>query len=603
VIDSVHYKNAAECDEGYEERVFEQGLVSRLGSLRLLTSSLVLHIVLSAGVWRPWENAGMRPGRIALVIVLTISLFACSRSDQTRAADQIRREALLAHMRFLASDLLEGRFPGTRGYDIAALYVASQFEAAGLQPGAPGHSFFQRVPLMKLDSVSGSFTLSRNGQEEQLVLDRDFVLTPYASGDKITVRAPAIFGGYCVSAPELNYNDYAHTDVRGSIVVCLDGAPSRFPSAQRAHYAGWAKIQEAAERGAVGFVDLFVGPMADSYPFPQVVEDSKRSDLRWVEASGQPHDVFPELRANVLASEAGTRKLLAGATRSLEQLTADAEAGTTKSFGLGDFDIRTSATRTLTASANVVATLAGSDPRLRDEYVVYTAHIDHLGIGVPHNGDGIYNGAHDNASGVAALIEIARAFKDLRKAPRRSVLFVGTTGEDSGSLGLLGSDYFATNPTVPRERIAANLNIDGEPTLFDIRDVVAYGAEHSSLAAPVREAAKSIGLELSPDPWPDQGFFVRGDSYSFVRQGIPSVWISGGLKAVDPRIDGRKKALDWFAHLYHTPQDDMNQPFEMKAAVKAARVQFLAGDLIANADARPVWNRGDFFGRTFARTK
>jgi hypothetical protein len=268
----------------------------------------------------------MRLGRIALVIVLTIALFACSRSDQTKAASQIRREALLAHMRFLASDLLEGRFPGTRGYDIAALYVASQLEAAGLQPGAPGHSFQQRVPLMKLAGVSGSFTLSRNGEDEQLVLDRDFVLTPYANADKIAVRAPAVFAGYCVSAPELHYNDYAHIDVRGSIVVCLDGAPSHFPSAQRAHYAGWAKTQEAAARGAVGIVDLWTGPMADTYPFSAVVEDSKRSDLRWVEASGQPHDGFPELRANVLASEAGARKFLAGETKSLEQLSADAEA-------------------------------------------------------------------------------------------------------------------------------------------------------------------------------------------------------------------------------------------------------------------------------------
>jgi Zn-dependent M28 family amino/carboxypeptidase len=217
-------------------------------------------------------------------------------------------------------------------------------------------------------------------------------------------------------------------------------------------------------------------------------------------------------------------------------------------------------------SANVIGAILGSDAKLREEYVVYTAHLDDLGIGPPVGGDSIYNGAMDNAAGVAGLIEIARAFKSLPAAPRRSILFVATTAEDAGLIGMLGADYFAQHPTVPRASIVANINLDGLPIFFDFRDVVAYGAEHSTLEAPLRQAASMLGLELIPDPWPEQGMFVRSDQYPFVRRGIPSVWLSMGFKPADSRIDGQKIVGAYMSNRYHRPSDDMKQQMDFNAA-------------------------------------
>jgi Zn-dependent M28 family amino/carboxypeptidase len=212
------------------------------------------------------------------------------------------------------------------------------------------------------------------------------------------------------------------------------------------------------------------------------------------------------------------------------------------------------------------------------------------------DGDAIYNGAVDNASGTAGLIEIARGFTRLPQPPRRSILFVAVTGEEAG---LIGSDYYAHNPTVAHENLVANINLDGVSLFYDFKDIVALGEEHSSLGKVVREAASRMDLEVSPDPMPEEVFFIRSDQYSFVRQGIPAVMVSEGFKARDPRIDGRKVSLDWEAKLYHTPKDDMSQPLDFGAAVRCIRLQFLIGYLTAQNNNRPAWNPGDFFGKTF----
>jgi len=244
---------------------------------------------------------------------------------------------------------------------------------------------------------------------------------------------------------------------------------------------------------------------------------------------------------------------------------------------------------------NIVGLLPGTDPKLKDEYVVYVSHLDHLGVGRSVKGDSINNGAHDNASGVAINLEAARLFASLPKKPRRSILFVAVTGEE---MGLLGSDYFASYPTVPKATIVANLCLDMPFFFHPLLDIVPYGSEHSSMKGAVEAAAGFVGVQIAKDPIPEQAVFMRSDHFSFVRQGIPAIYIKSGSTTGDDR-NGTKLNLDWRATTYHTPQDDMNQPFDWNAAARHVQLQFLIGYLTAQADDRPIWNKGDFFGTKF----
>jgi Zn-dependent M28 family amino/carboxypeptidase len=260
--------------------------------------------------------------------------------------------------------------------------------------------------------------------------------------------------------------------------------------------------------------------------------------------------------------------------------------------------IHTVSRLTRVESRNVVAELRGSDPQMRDQYVVYTAHVDHLGLCSPVEGDNVCHGAWDNASGTSDVLEVARAFASLPRPPRRSILFVFVTGEE---LGLLGSDYFAHYPTVPRAEIVANINIDGAPgLLYPLNDIVPLGAEHSSLSEDVRLAASQLGYEIGPDPSPEEVFFIRSDQYSFVRQGIPAVMIFNGTKSTDPTLDGLGIMKRWLTSIYHTPRDSMDQPFHFDSAAKAARLNFLVGFEVGEQAQPPAWNAGDFFGEKFA---
>ena len=319
--------------------------------------------------------------------------------------------------------------------------------------------------------------------------------------------------------------------------------------------------------------------------------------MQWLEKDGSPHNGFPELRGGALLSQSGAEKLFAGASKSLDQIFGAARASQPQSFALPvTARIHSISTHTSADSPNIIAELPGSDPALRNQYVVYTAHVDHLGICPPVNGDNVCHGALDNASGVASLLEIARVFASLPEAPRRSILFVFVTGE----MGLLGSDYFASFPTIPRSAIAADLNIDGAPGLYyAMKDLIVLGIEHSSLEQEVQSAAKRTGYSLSPDPMPEENFFVRSDQYSFVQQGVPSVDITDGIQSVDPKIDGFKVQKEWMVTKYHTPLDNMDQVLDYASGAKAAAVNLLVGYEIAQQDAVPTWNKGDFFGEKF----
>jgi Zn-dependent M28 family amino/carboxypeptidase len=475
-------------------------------------------------------------------------------------------------------------------------------EAMGLEPAGMNGTWFQPVKFRgaKLVSDQSSLVVVRDGKEQPFKEGVDYETSGSQTSTDETVDAPVVFVGYGVSAPERHYDDYAGVDVRGKIIVTLYGAPASFPSTERAYYSdGIVKAANAVAHGAVGLLAMLSPEDAKRYPWQWIAPQIRSGSLRWLDEKGNPHDVFPQLRAGGLLSQSGAEALFAGAPKTLDQVFAAAEASQPQSFPLAvSAKQHTVSQHEEVESPNIVGVLRGSDPNLRDQYVVYTAHVDHLGRCHPVEGDDICHGAYDNGSGTAALLEVARAFTSLSRPPRRSILFAFVTGEEKG---LLGSDYFANHPTVPRQDIVANVNIDGAPgLLYPLKDIVALGVEHSSLSGDVQQAAKMMGYQISPDPMPEEVFFIRSDQYSFVRQGIPAVNVTDGLQSSDPKLNGEKIVKTWMTTLYHTPKDNMNQPFYYDSAAQGSRLNFLIGYDVAEQAQPPVWNRGDFFAEKFA---
>lgn len=549
--------------------------------------------------------------RVLLCLTLTsFTLFAQSSSSSgalSAAAKVIRPEEIRAHIRFLADSLLEGRAPGTPGYDIAARYVATELEGMGLHPALSG-SWYQPVPFEKAvtDEAASSLTLTISGKEQKLVDAKDYALaTWFASPAKDNskaesdVNASVVFVGFGVTAPEQKYDDYAGVDVHGKIVAVIYGAPSTFPSTVRAYYSDDViKIKNAVAHGAVGTLAVSLPEDWKRYPWDWIVPQIQMGEMHWVGKDGVPHDFFPARRGSALLSEQGAKALFTGSPKALDDVWASARAGRLQAFALPvSAHIHTVAVQSVIQSANIVAELKGSDPSLRDQYVVYTAHVDHLGICPAVEGDNVCHGALDNASGTATLLEIARAYASMPQPPRRSILFVFVTGEE---MGLLGSDYFAHFPTVPLPSIVANINIDGAPGAFyPMKDVVALGAEHSTLGDETAAAAKVMGYDLSPDPLPEEVYFIRSDQYSFVLQGVPAVNISDGVKAVDPKINLLEVEKKWNVTRYHTPLDNIDQPMDFDSMAKLSLLNFLVGYQVAQHDTVPSWNAGDFFGARF----
>lgn len=524
-------------------------------------------------------------------------------SDPSESAMQsIRPEAIRAAMNFLADDQLEGRGTATRGYEIAAKYMASEFESMGLAPAGDASTYFQKVPFRSVrpDQSGSSMTVIRNGKEETLVYNKDFQAFGDPRRPETSVEAPVVYVGFGVTAPELNYDDYKGIDVKGKIVALVFEAPN-FESSLKAHYStSEFKLANAVAHGAVGIIVLNDPLFENLYPFSERMRDSERPALRWLEKDGTPHDSFPEIQGAAGLSLEATKNFLAGSAHTPEEIFQAVKEGKSMVFPL-PLTVRIHSRQKLedVSSPNVVARLEGSDPTMKNEYVVFSAHLDHLGVGAPVKGDSIYNGALDNASGCAILLEVARAFTLMNPRPKRSMLFVAVTGEEDG---LLGSDYFASNPTVPKNEMVANVNMDEDQMLWPLVDIIPFGAEHSSLGAVAKRAAARLHLELSPDPIPDEVIFVRSDQYSFVKQGIPAVYPTAGFKSNDPNIKPAEIFKNWEATRYHQPQDDMQQPgLDFKQAAKYADFVFLCGWLIAQDPARPTWNEHDFFGDHYAR--
>lgn len=562
-------------------------------------------------------NQSRRPLRLAFVFGICLtSFFPVWAQPATppvipnkvqKIALRTSPTAIEAHMRYLADDKLAGRKPGTPGYELAAQYVAGQFKKLGFKPAGQRGTYRQAVPLRKaqVKEEASSLLVIQTGREQPLTYGKNFFLSPNFGSAVSDITAEVVFVGFGVSAPELGYDDYrgdglAGLDVRGKIVACFNGAPASFPSNQRA-YSASAKQEVAAARGAVGLI-TFSLPTDVRARIESNAPRNRQATYRWTDGQGQAQRTFPQLRVVASLGDSTARTLFANAPTSFEQARIAANQSKPQAFPL-NVSIRAHTETDLAdglVGENIVGLLPGSDPRLKHEYVVYVSHLDHLGVGRPiqHAGspaDSINNGAHDNASGVAINLEAARLFALLPQKPRRSILFVAVTGEE---MGLLGSDYFASNPTVPKEKLVANLCLDMPFFFHPLLDIVPYGSEHSGMKGAVDAAARFVGVQIAKDPIPEQAVFMRSDHFSFVRQGIPAIYIKSGSTTGDSR-NGTKLNLDWRASVYHTPKDDMNQPFDWTAATRHVQLQFLIGYLTAQADQRPAWNAGDFFGTKF----
>ena len=502
------------------------------------------------------------------------------------AADRIK-----AHVEFLASELLEGRDTGSRGHAIAANYVAAEFRKLGLKPGGTNGSWFVQVPFRRA-TLSGTPTvqLTLNGRKSQLAPGKDVAVRPNVTAKDLSLNAPLVFVGRGVRDPRLGIDDYAGLDVRGKVVVALSDRVPNVANDVSAHLR-WAQAQTASEQGAVGFMEI----EEPSNAAGTIQRFTNRPVVDWVDVQGQAGRGTAGQATIALSSEWADR-LFERAPMPLKTVRAQIAAGKkVRGFALP-------ATLAVTAksdwqdftSPNVVGVLPGSDPRVANEHIVLMGHLDHLGLdkNAKPGEDNVFNGALDNAAGVATTIEAAREFAESGKAPRRSVMFVAVTGEE---YGLLGAGYLAAHPTVPADQIVGLVNLDMPLLLYDFTDVVAFGSEHSTIAKAVATAGAGMKVGVAPDPMPQETLFVRSDHYPFVRRGVPSVFLMTGYGN-----GGQQYWKKFLGGTYHSVKDDLSQQIHWEAGARFAELNYRIARTMADADQRPLWYQGDYFGDAFA---
>ena len=499
-----------------------------------------------------------------------------------------------SHVVYLADDKLEGRNTGSEGYRKAATYVAGEFERAGLQPAGTS-GYFQPVKFQSRAIVEKdcSLALVRAGKEQRLTLGEDgYIGVRVNPAD--AVEAPAVFAGYALTVPESHYDDLAGLDLRGKIAVYVSGGPSSIPGALSSHYQSAAERGKFLERAGVVGTAVIPNPNAMDVPWRRVALS------RFQAAMSLDYPDLSEsfgLKVTAVINPAHLDKWLQGSGHSPEEILALAkERKPLPHFPLAvSLKAKVRVQRTEVESPNVVAVLPGSDPQLKDEYVVLSAHLDHLGIGEPINGDRIYNGAMDDGSGVATLLDIAEQLHESKAKLRRSLLFVVVAGEEKG---LLGSRYFAAHPTVKPEQMVADLNTDMFLPLFPLRILTVFGLEESDLGKQVRAVAEPMGIRVQADPEPQRNIFIRSDQYSFIRDGVPSLMLSVGYEKDSPEAAIAKK---WLTERYHAPSDDIHQPVDLQSAADFNRVVLTLAEAAANQTERPQWNHDSFFRRFATR--
>jgi Zn-dependent M28 family amino/carboxypeptidase len=516
-------------------------------------------------------------------------LALCAAGAGHAAPDpQFTAAGFRSHVAFLADDLLEGRETGSIGHRIATNYVIAQFEAAGLKPAGSNGGWLQPVPLREARLVPGSGAAWIG--DRKFANGQQVVVSPSMLDETQDASADVVFAGHCLVEPSLKIDDFKGLDVKGKIVACLPGFPKGLPS-ETAAFLVDQRARFATARGAIGMIGLWTRQQEKQYPFAQLVNTIGNPRMERLNPDGSVYQFAPGLRlAGVFGPEAAAL-LFAGAAKSFAAVDQAGETASVRGFPLQPkVRISRQTSWKTIESANVVGMVPGTDPALKAEHVVLGAHLDHIGIGKPVAGDAIYNGALDNAAGSATLIEVAKA--TAKAPPRRSTLFIAATAEEKG---LLGAEYYAGNPTVPIGSIVGMIDLDMPILTYDFQDVTAYGADHSTVAQAVALAAGQLGLKLSPDPMPEETIFVRSDHYAFVQRGVPAIMLATGFAA-----GGDQATQAFFAKHYHQPSDDLSLPVHWDQGAKFADLNFRVMQLLANAEGRPRWYQGDFFGDRFS---
>jgi hypothetical protein len=522
---------------------------------------------------------------------LLLAVAAPLQAATPTAADSASAQRVRADVEFLASDSLEGRDTGSRGYLIAADYVASQFRAIGLEPAGEKGGWFQQVPFRRASfETPPRMTLTVGGKTVALEQGKDAGVRPSVTAKTRYLTAGFVFVGYGLKDPRHGFDDYRGLNLKGKIAVALAGTPKGLPSEIEAHLNA-SKDRMAAEAGAVGFVEIGDGGR------PNSLRRYNRPLIDWVDTNGRAGSTPAGIVLQLGLSKEIAERLFEGAPRSLASVQSDAKrdgkAGP-RGFALRPtLSVQAESKWEDFTSPEVIALLKGSDPTLAAEHVVLMGHLDHLGVkpDAKPGEDAIYNGALDNAAGVATMLEAARLFATQPVRPKRSILFIANTGEERG---LLGADYYAGHPTVPASSIVGLVDLDMPLLLYPFTDVTAFGADHSTIGAVVAEAGRSMGVSVSPDPMPEEAIFTRSDHYQFVRRGVPAVLLMTG------HANGGKDIWNsWLNKIYHSPQDDLTQKIDWDAGARYALLNYRISRAMADAPSRPMWLQGDYFGDLF----
>ena len=522
---------------------------------------------------------------LTLGFCVTVAAFA-----QQAAKNDFDGKTWWNYVKVLADDNMEGRETGSPGLKRAEAYVVEQLKADGVEPaGSDGYYQPVKFEVRQIVEKDSSIALIRDGKSEPLALGEDaFFNTRVNLAPEI--EAPLVFIGYGLTIPEKNYDDLAGLDLKGKIAVIFGGSPAEMPGALASHYqsAGerWKSLKKA---GVVGVVTL-VNPNSMDIPWSRMSLNRAHPSMELADASLNETE---GLKLSMIVNPASSEKLFAGSGHTFAEIVdLGKDRKPLPRFPLAaSIKAVTKVETTEVESANVIGKLPGSDPALKNEYVVLSAHIDQLGIGEPINGDKIYNGAMDNGSGSALLLDVARSLKADPASHKRSILFVFVCGEEKG---LLGSKYFAAHSTVPAKSIVADINTDMFLPLIPLKVLTVYGLQESDLGDIVREVAEAQGVKIQPDPEPLRNSFIRSDQYSFIRHGIPALAMKVGYEQGSPDA---KLYKDWLTQRYHAPSDDTNQPVDLQSA--AAFEQIVRGLTIAvaNRTERPQWKSDSFFRR------
>jgi hypothetical protein len=550
---------------------------------------------------------------IYIQIFLAVLLSSCNRAQEVaespadagaaaganvaadEAAKQITADLMRGYIKELSDDRYEGRGPASHGDVMARKYLDEELSKLGLEPGAADGSWEQPFDLIGITAGQPpEWTFSKGDTSLTLKQWDQFIVGSGVQAEKAAISdAEVVFVGYGIQAPEYDWDDFKGQDLKGKVLLIMnndpDWDPKLFGGETRLWYGRWDyKYFSAAKQGAVGAIIIHTEPSA-GYPF-QVVQTSWTGEQFELPAGDEPTSPI-----QAWATEDAVRQLVALAGQDLDKLR---EAADNRDFQPVPLGITTSISMDVSIkrvqSANVLGLIKGSDPELADEAVIYTAHHDHLGIGTPNaEGDNIYNGAMDNASGVAQVMAIAKAIRSLPEAPRRSILIALVGAEEQG---LLGSKYYADNPTFPPGKIAANLNYDGGNIWGHTHDVTFVGLGKSSIDGIVTAIAAEQGRVVKPDQFADRGFFYRSDQFSFAKIGVPAMYLDTGTEFVDRPPEWGRQQHDHYNEVnYHQPSDEYDENWNLDGMVSDALLGYWAGLAIANADEMPMWNAGDEF--------